>query len=85
MTNVEFIKKFKNGATSGKYCNLKIDGNNLINFDTVIATRVENGVKLNIRKYSRTTTGIQNHIRDLCNVVEEYVGEVAYIWGSRTW
>lgn len=80
MKNVDLIRKFGNGATSGKCGNLKINGNNLINYSTIIAKRVENGIMLNNRKYSRTTSVIQNTIRSECNVVGEYVGEVAYIW-----
>ncbi|MBP3707592.1 MAG: hypothetical protein J6J36_03150 [Clostridia bacterium] len=80
MKNVDLIRKFGNGATSGKCGNLKINGNNLINYSTIIAKRVENGIMLNNRKYSRTTSVIQNTIRNECNVVGEYVGEVAYIW-----
>ena len=80
MKNVDLIRKFGNGATSGKCGNLKIDGNNLINYSTVIAQRVTNGIKLNVRKYSRTTSKIQSTIRSECNVVSEYIGEVAYIW-----
>lgn len=80
MKNVDLIRKFRNGATSGKCGNLKIIGNCLINYSTIIAQRVENGIKLNTRKYSRTTSIIQNTIKNECNVVEEYIGEVAYIW-----
>lgn len=80
MKNVDLIRKFRNGATSGKCGNLKIDGNNLINYSTVIAKRISDGIILNSRKYSRTTSAIQNTIRSECNVVSEYVGEVAYIW-----
>ena len=80
MRNVDLIMKFESGATKGKCGNLKIIGDYLINYSTVIAQRVENGIKLNTRKYSRTTSVIQNTIRRECNVVEEYCGEVAYLW-----
>lgn len=79
MKNVDLIKRFRNGATSGRCGNLEIDGDNLINYSTVIAKRVGDGIILNNRKYSRTTSVIQNTIKNECNVVGEYVGEVAYI------
>lgn len=35
MKNVDLIRKFENGATSGKCGNLKIVGNCLINYSTI--------------------------------------------------
>ena len=49
MKNVDLIRKFGNGAISGKCGNLKIVGNCLINYSTIIAQRVKNGIKLNTR------------------------------------
>lgn len=48
--------------------------------EEIVAILHKNGIKLNTRKYSRTTSIIQNTIKNECNVVEEYIGEVAYIW-----
>ena len=72
MTNKEFIKYWNNGATGGRSGHLRIEGENLINYDTIIATKVEGGISLNSRYYSNTTSKIQNLIRGICNVVEEY-------------
>lgn len=79
MTNIELIKKFDKGATQGGSggrlygdYNLRIEGNNLVNYSTIIAKRLINGgVILNKHKYSRTTSKIQNYIRNYCNVIEE--------------
>ncbi len=78
MSNKEFVKKFAQGATTGKYSNLRIDGNKLINYWTVIAERVEGGIRLNERKYSRSTSAIQSLIRNNCNVVDTFIGASIY-------
>lgn len=78
MNNEKFIKMFANGATRGKYSNLRIDGDRLINYWTVIAERVAGGIRLNERKYSRSTTRIQSLIRNNCNIVETFVGKGIY-------
>lgn len=79
MTNIELIKKFARGGTTGgsggrlygRY-NLRIEGDNLVNYSTIIAKRVSNnGVILNNHKYSRTTSKIQGYIRQYCDIVEE--------------
>lgn len=78
MTNIELIKRFNNGATSGGsggrlygYYNLRIEGNRLINYNTIIAVRKNNGVYLNNHKYSSTTSKIQTYIRRYCDVIKE--------------
>ena len=79
MTNIELIKSFNRGATRGgsggrlygRY-NLRIEGDNLVNYSTIIAKReVNGGIVLNKHKYSRTTSKIQSYIRSYCNVIEE--------------
>ena len=78
MSNKDFIKKFAQGATRGQYSNLRIDGDKLINYWTVIAERVEGGIRLNERKYSRSTSAIQSLIRNNCNVVDTFIGADIY-------
>ena len=83
MTNRDLIKAFDRGATSGgsggktynnKY-NLRIEGNNLVNYSTIIAKRGLNGeIVLNKKRYSRTTSKIQSYIRRYCNVSREVEG-----------
>ena len=83
MTNIELIKRFSKGYTSGgsggkafnnKY-NLRIEGDNLVNYSTIIAKRGLNGeIVLNKKKYSRTTSKIQSYIRNYCNVSREVEG-----------
>lgn len=81
MTNIELIKDFARGAKKGhsggrdvdlKRYNLRIEGDNLVNYSTIIAKRVENNaVILNKHKYSPTTSKIQTYIRRYSNVIEE--------------
>ena len=67
MKNLEVIQAFIRGETKGHTTHLKIDGNKLINYSTPICWRVwECGhwrFILNARRYSNTTTRIQNMIR----------------------
>jgi hypothetical protein len=84
MTNLELIKSFNRGVKKGhsggrdsdtKKYNLRIEGDNLVNYSTIIAKRGLNGaIVLNKKKYSQTTSIIQNKIRQYCNVVEEVEG-----------
>ena len=80
MNNLEFIREFASGKKSGKYSHLEVIGNLLYNYDTIIAERVEGGISLNTRKYSRTTTNIQNLIRRNTNVVAEFEGAPVRYW-----
>jgi hypothetical protein len=77
MNNLEFIKAFASGKSSGNYSNLHIMGNKLVNYETVIAERIEGGISLNIRRYSRSTSIIQNLIKLNTNVVDEFIGKPA--------
>ena len=58
---------------------LQTDGNKLINYSTIIAYFEEDKLYLNTRKYSVTTSKIQNKLRELANgkglTIVEYVGE----------
>lgn len=81
--NIEdLVRSFRDGATRGTASGrrVRIEGNLLINYDTVIAERVDGGVRLNTRKYSSTTSRLQNRIARICNVVEEFEGDRAYIY-----
>jgi len=63
MKNIEVIENFINGDTKGNTQHLKIEDNNLINYTTVIARRINGKIYLNATKYSQTTSKIQNMIR----------------------
>lgn len=63
MRNYDLIKSFVGGATSGKGSNLKIEGNDLINYWTVIATRRGGIVVLNNHGFSPTTAKNQSYVR----------------------
>ena len=84
MSIKELVKQFNNGATHGTASDkrVRIEGDNLINYDTIIATRTNKGIELNIKKYSRTTTKLQNLIQIYCNVVNTYEGDNATIYAS---
>ena len=73
MEKRSLIKSFINGATKGTGSNLTIEGNNLINYSTVIAKREGNKILLNNRKYSKTTSRNQNIIRQITpkNILQE--------------
>ena len=80
MTNIEIIKSFANGATSGHTSKspyygdiyiVSIVGNILFSYRTPIAKRTNEGIILNKRKYSSTTSKLQNYIRTYTNVIDE--------------
>ena len=81
MTNLELVKAFAEGATSGHtskspyYCNniyvASIIGDELYSYQTPIATRTKDGIVLNGKKYSTTTSKLQGMIRRYCNVIKE--------------
>jgi hypothetical protein len=62
MTNEKLMQEFLNGATKGKAGNLKIEGDKLIQYSTTIAQRVNGQVIVNVTKYSKTTTVLQNKL-----------------------
>lgn len=79
MKIIDVVKAFNRGEKYGKASNgrVRIENNYLINFDTIIATRTSQGILLNNRYYSRTTSKLQNMIRANCNVIREFQGEKA--------
>lgn len=63
MKNIEVIRTFVNGGTKAKTKNLHIDGDKLINYNTCIAVRKSGNIVINNKKYSVTTSKIQNMLR----------------------
>lgn len=63
MTNYDLIKGFTEGDIKGKGSNLYIEGNNLVNYQTVIATRRDEVVILCNHNYSPTTGKNQFYVR----------------------
>jgi len=85
MSISELVQNFGRGATRGTASNkrVRIDGNKLINYDTIIALRNNDGtIQLNIRKYSRTTSKLQGLIKHYTNVTTEFYGDNATIYYS---
>lgn len=83
MTNRDLIKEFKNGATKGVASHLYIKGDELINYSTVIAYRKDGKFYLNSRKYSQSTSKIQNYCREILDIAEEYEDENhCYYWNA---
>lgn len=75
-SNIDVIKDFSNGLQAKSWTgNLYTVGGKLYNYSTVIAINTYNGVILNARKYSATTSKIQTYIRRYCNVVQEVDNE----------
>lgn len=59
--NIDVVNAFINGESKPKTKNLRIEGDKLFNYNTVIAERDCNGrILVNVTKYSRSTSTIQN-------------------------
>lgn len=80
MTTINLIKSFANGATSGHTSKSPYYGDIyvasiiddiLFSYRTPIAKRTNEGIILNKRKYSSTTSKLQNYIRTYTNVIDE--------------
>lgn len=65
MKNADVIEAFVKNGKPCKTANLRYDGERLINYNTTLAERdsVNNRIFLNMTKYSRTTSTIQNRLR----------------------
>lgn len=59
------LRDIQNGYFTYKGRTLYTDGNNLVNYKTTMATLRDGKVYLNTKKYSATTSKIQNLIRRL--------------------
>lgn len=77
MRNADVITAYIT-RTKARNLNLRSSGNELINYDTVISYRENGKFFLNVRKYSNTTTKIQNEIRRQANMtgieINEFIG-----------
>ena len=81
MTTIDLVKSFANGATSGNtglsqyyggtITRASIRNDILYSYRTPIAKRTSEGIILNKRKYSSTTSKLQNYIRNYTNVIDE--------------
>lgn len=64
MKNNDLIDSFINGATEGKASNLRIEGDKLIQYRTVIAYRCASKLFfINGEHYSPTTSRVQNYLK----------------------
>lgn len=80
---IEFINDFLNDDTNTKASNLYMyrsdDIINLVNYNTIIASKKINDktINLNIKKYSQTTSKNQNYIKRLATqkgyIIKEYI------------
>lgn len=82
MTNRDLIRNFRNGATRWVASHLYINGDELINYSTVIAYRKDGKFYLNNRKYSASTSKIQSYCRQILDIAEEYEGDSCYYWNA---
>ena len=87
MNNYDFIKEFIEGEREyNAYCHLGYKGNELYNYSAKLleVDRQNKTAKFNTRKYSRTTTKIQNDIASILNrenyKVETYEDENHCSW-----
>lgn len=68
----ELINWYVRGANKGKASNLKIEGDKLINYETVIAYRMTpNNFMINGEHYSPTTSRIQNLLKKTLESVKK--------------
>lgn len=80
---IEFINDFLNDDTNTKASNLYMyrsnDIINLVNYNTIIASKKINDktINLNIKKYSQTTSKNQNYIKRIATqkgyIIKEYI------------
>ena len=76
MKILDVIRMFNYGATKGIASHLYIKGNKLINYDTVIAYRDNEGrIFLNVKKYTASTSKIQELCKKVFDNMYEYEGE----------
>ena len=87
MTNYDFIGEFIKGEKRfGAYCHLGYSDDKLYNYSTVICTidRGNKRARLNIKKYSSTTSRIQSMVKGALRQagyeITEYVGEPCSYW-----
>lgn len=82
MTILDVVLNFRDGATKGEASGgrVRIEGQYLYNYRTIIAKRTAEGIELNVKKYSRTTSKLQNKLKANCNVIKEYSGPDANIY-----
>ena len=81
MTTIDLVEPGANRATRGKtgpsqyydgtVQRASIIDNILYSYRTPIAKRTNAGITLNKRKYSSTTSKLQNYIRTYTNVIDE--------------
>ena len=57
------IDAFLSGGNKGKASSLSIRGNELVSYATPIGIRTGNVIRINVRKYSHSTTVQQNILR----------------------
>lgn len=79
MTNKDVLMRFVMGDEKGKTKNLRIEGDNLVNYNTVIAKRKRDGrdvkkIYIDTSYYSPTTSRITNQLRRIAPevLVEDY-------------
>ena len=87
MTNYNFIGDFIRGEKRfGAYCHLGYSEDKLYNYSTVICTidRDNKTARLNVKKYSSTTSRIQSMVKGALRKanyeITEYVGEPCSYW-----
>ena len=87
MDNTMFIKEYIAGKHEfGAHAHLGYSGDTLFNYATEICkvNRANKTARLNVKKYSVTTSSIQSSLKHLLGVegytIEEYIGPSAEKW-----
>jgi len=79
MVTYDLLKGFCKGKIKGgRASNLRVEGNKLYNYNTLLAVNIKGTVYLNSNKYSQTTSKHQNRIRRLANKLIEITEQEIY-------
>lgn len=89
MTNQQLVNCFVDGSMEAAVTNhVGYRGNCLISYSTVICEidRVNKTARVNVRKYSATTSRLQSRLlaalQSAGYAIEEYEGSAAYMWNA---
>ena len=89
MKNKDFLKQYVDGCVlQAAHGRMAYKDGRLISYNTVICDidRYHKTARMNVKKYSATTSRMQSYLRYVLDrenyEVEEYEGEDAYIWDA---
>ena len=79
MVTYDLLKGFCEGKIKGgRASNLRVEGNKLYNYNTLLAVNINGIIYLNSNKYSQTTSKNQNRIRKFSDKLIEVTEQEIY-------